>query len=59
MKSSVYMTAEIYEVVGINVDSVLVLKYTIMIKSTSKIFFKFLLSEIYQNKSKSPRSVEY
>ena len=43
MKSNIYMTSEIYERVGMNVDGVLVLKYTRMIKSASKIFENVLL----------------
>ena len=43
MKSNVYMTFQIYERVGMNVDGVFVLKYTRMIKSASKIFKNVLL----------------
>ena len=43
MKSNVYITSKIYERVGMNADGVLVLKYTRMIKSASKIFANVLL----------------
>jgi hypothetical protein len=36
IKSNVYMTSEIYERVEMNADGMLVLKYTIMIKSHSR-----------------------